>query len=205
MMIQKYSAKAKKIVFICACMFLASCATNVIVRPPPESVRVKQNQVILMAINKVARHGDWLVTRGYKNSDHFVAAITNTPLSHAAIIDKENNQVIEADAHGVYATNLIDFINKSHRVILIRPIWSNNKTMHAAVNKSRSLIGKKYDFLGTIGLNDPEKYYCSELTVYAYSDFHRPYDKLPRVIEPGQLYLWGQVLYDSRPRHENTM
>jgi len=172
-----------------------------VVRPPIEAVRTEQNIEILKSIENIAAHGDWFVTRGYKPTDNLVAIATNTPLSHAAIFDKERNQVIEADSHGVYATKLTDFINKSHRILVIRPMWSTTESAVAAVKKSRGLIGKKYDFLGTVGINDPERYYCSELTVYAYSDYQRKNENLPKVIEPGQLYLWGQVQYDSRPRN----
>lgn len=62
-------------------------------------------------------------------------------------------------------------------------------------------IGKKYDFLGTIGFNNPEHYYCSELAVEIYKPWHTSADRLPDVIKPGELYLWGKILYDSLPRH----
>lgn len=70
------------------------------------------------------------------------------------------------------------------------------------MQKARGLVGRKYDFLGTLGIDDKSRYYCSELTIYAYGDFHHKQQKIPRVVEPGQLYLWGQVVYDSRPRDE---
>ena len=63
-------------------------------------------------------------------------------------------------------------------------------------------IRKKYDFLGTIGFNNPEKYYCSELAVEVYKPWHTSDDRLPDVIKPGELYLWGKILYDSLPRND---
>lgn len=181
-------------------MLLSACASDGVVKPPDEEVRSEQTNAILKSVLAHAEPGDWLVSRGYKASDHLVAMATNTPLSHAALLDLERGTVIEADAHGIHATPIRDFIHHAHRVLLLRPLWANAQSRPVAVATARALLGKEYDFLGTIGLNDPQKFYCSELTVYAYRQFHTENDKLPVVVEPGQLYLWGSVLYDSRPR-----
>jgi len=183
-------------------MLLAACATDVVVSPPQEELRARQDRMMLEQIGSRARHGDWLVIRGYHATDHLVAAATNIPLSHAAMLDMENRQVIEADATGVHVSSLADFVHRSHRLLVIRPVWSDEKSAPLAVRKASSLVGEKYDFLGTVGIDDKSRYYCSELTVYAYSDYHGKHQKIPRVVEPGQLYLWGQVVYDSRPRDE---
>jgi hypothetical protein len=47
---------------------------------------------------------------------------------------------------------------------------------------------------------NPGRYYCTELAVDIYKPWHGPEDHLPRLIEPGQLYLWGRILYDSLER-----
>lgn len=117
--------------------------------------------------------------RGYHATDHLVSAATNTPLSHAAILDKEKGQVIEAGASGVHVTALADFVHKSHRLLVVHPMWSDDKSAPAAVEKARSLVGEKYDFLGTVGINNKSRYYCTELTVYAYSQSHGPRQKIP--------------------------
>jgi hypothetical protein len=51
-----------------------------------------------------------------------------------------------------------------------------------------------------IGLNDEEAFYCSELSMEAYRSNFTDYDHIPKVIEPGQMYLWGEILFDSGTR-----
>lgn len=184
-----------------ACLLLGvSCAVPLTVTPPDDATRERQSREMVESIRSAAMPGDWLVSRGYKKSDDVVAAATNMPLSHAAVYDKENDAVIEAEQKGVHLSSLADFVHKSHRVVVIRPIWSNEQSCLKAVEEARSLVGEEYDLLGTIGFDNPEKYYCSELTVHVYRSFFRPNEQLPKVIEPGHLYLWGRVLYDSHPR-----
>jgi hypothetical protein len=173
------------------------------VDPPAEDERTAQNQNMVESITGTGQAGDWLVSRGYKFTDQLVATATNTPISHVGVYDKERNLVIEADgAGGVHEKPLADFVNKSHRVILIRPMWAKGQAPQQAIEAARKLVGKKYDFLGTVGLNVSERFYCSELAVYIYKPFMSGKEKLPLTMEPGQLYLWGSVLWDSRPRHE---
>lgn len=150
----------------------------------------------------MAEEGDWIVTRGYHAGDVLVANATGIPISHTGIYDKALRQIIEADAGGVHATELLAFIEKSHRLIVIRPRWSTPQTRSAAILRARELIGKNYDYLGTIGFNSPTKFYCSELAVEIYKPWHTPADRLPDVIKPGELYLWGKILYDSLPRND---
>lgn len=200
--VRERTVYAKWLWFIPALFVLTACATDVVVTPPPEEVRAGQDREMLKQIAHKAVHGDWLVICGYHATDHLVSTATNIPLSHAAILDMQKRQVIEADASGVHITSLADFVHKSHRLLVIHPIWSDKKSAPVAVGKARALVGEKYDFLGTVGINDRSRYYCSELTIYAYSDFQHKQQKIPHVVEPGQLYLWGQVVYDSRPRDE---
>lgn len=39
------------------------------------------------------------------------------------------------------------------------------------------------------------------LAVRVYKDFQKKEHQIPLIVEPGHLYLWGTILYDSRPRH----
>ena len=39
------------------------------------------------------------------------------------------------------------------------------------------------------------------LAIFIYKRYQNASDQIPKIIEPGQMYLWGQVLYDSRPRN----
>lgn len=107
---------------VVASLLLAACATEVVVSPPSEAVRASQDREIMQQIERKAVHGDWLVIRGYHATDHLLSTATNIPLSHAAVLDMERRQVIEADASGVHITALADFVHRSHRLLVIHPI-----------------------------------------------------------------------------------
>lgn len=177
------------------------CPPPASVQPPKGQLRIAQTLEMLERVQALGADGDWLVIRGYKGTDQLVASATRTPLSHAAVLDHGHGEVIEATAKGVHVTGLRKFIKKAHRVILIRPIWAQHAGAGLqAVEIARKLVGMPYDFLGTVGLDHPHAYYCSELAVHVYKDHISQQDELPRVMEPGQMYLWGTILYDSRPR-----
>ena len=53
-----------------------------------------------------------------------------------------------------------------------------------------------------IGIDVPKQYYCSELAIYVYKHVIPETTKFPDVIKPGEMYLYGTILYDSLPRDE---
>lgn len=191
--------KSYLIIFL---LTLTSCLAKPIVERSPDAIHAKQNKVFEARIREHAKPGDWVVTRGYHAADTLVSNITGIPLSHVGVYDQKQDKVIEAEGKGVHTSSLYEFIDKSHRLILIRPRWSTPLTRDKAVDNARELVGKSYDFLGTIGFNFPSSYYCSELAVVIYKQWHKPSDELPTVIKPGELYLYGRILYDSLPRKE---
>ena len=174
---------------------LVACATRSVVSRPANADGQAQ---MLQAIAAQGEPGDWLVIRGIHATDNLVASLSNQPLSHAAVFDPERGQVIEAEAIGVHATPLADFVGKSARLLLIKPQGATAETRAAAVAKARARIGRPYDFLGLVGLDQAERYYCSEL---ALSVFPRAVAGNPRpwVVPPGQLWHWGRIVYDSGP------
>ena len=183
---------------LCALIGLASaCATRFAETPPAAVIKTGRDAATLAQVRSLGSAGDWLVIRGYHATDNLVASLTNKPFSHAAVLDPDRDQVIEAEAQGIHTTPLSAFVAKSHRLLLIRPVWSDARTSRAATERARELVGKQYDFLGLIGLNIPDSYYCSELTLEVYRPYIRREDIVPRPIEPGQLFHWGRILYDS--------
>ena len=186
----------------CVIIFVAGCLAQPVVHKPEGDIAASQSAKFQKEIESAAEEGDWIVTRGYHAGDVLVANATGIPISHTGIYDKELRQVIEAEAGGVHATGLSAFIEKSHRLIVIRPRWSTPQSRRPAILRARELIGKSYDYLGTIGFDSPSRFYCSELAVEIYRPWHTPADRLPEVIKPGELYLWGTILYDSLPRDQ---
>ncbi len=170
------------------------------VEPPADDVRLPQTASWVEHIKAQGQPGDWLVIRGYKAADDLVVLATNLPLSHAAMLDLERDEVIESIAEGVIVTKLHDFLDHAHRVLLIRPRWAAEDRGIKAIERARGAVGKGYDFTGLVGLSSKDRYYCSELCLFAWAPYQEDRDRIPRIIEPGQMYLWGAVLYDSGSR-----
>jgi len=156
----------------------------------------------LGALQSKARNGDWLVIRGTHVGDQVVAAATLSPLSHAAVLDKDRSEAIEAVGAGVRAVPLLELIAQAHRVQVIRPRGATEIDGRAAVERARSHIGKSYDWLGVAGLPSHSRYYCTELVVDAYRGRDRGWP-LDRVIEPMEMQYLGDVLFDSGPRPDS--
>jgi len=191
-----------RFLIFCTLIVLFGCLARPMVKKADSEIHLQQNKIIEQAVQQTAKSGDWLVIRGYKAVDNLVAAAAGIPLSHAGVYDAEAGTVIEAEGKGVHETSLAEFVDKSYRLLIIRPRWRTEANADSAVSNAKKLTGKSYDFLGTIGFDAPGRYYCSELAVYIYKDWHNKNEKFPKVIKPGELYLYGKVLYDSRPRDE---
>jgi hypothetical protein len=188
----------RRALIVLAAATLAGCATRLVETPLAAGPREALTAEMLSAIRAQGRDGDWLVMRGYHATDDLVAALTNTPFSHAAVLDAAKGQAIEAEGRdGVHASPIAQFAAKAHRLVLIRPVWSTPASAAAAVARARSLVGSRYDFPGLVGLSVPDTYYCSELALEVYRPFIRPDDVIPRPVAPAQLYYWGRVIFDS--------
>ena len=150
-------------------------------------------------IQEKGGNGMWLVNRGYRLGDDIVATATGSSFPHAAILDHENEVVIEALWAGNVVTPLDEFIALSHRVALVQPEGWTPEAGDAALAKARSQLGKKYDFAGILGLPGSNRWYCSELATWCWD---RPADRLGPwyVIHPRRLLKMGIVVFDSGSR-----
>ena len=72
-------------------------------------------------ILRKGQDGDWLVIRGYNSSDHLVAVMANSELSHVGILNAEKGEVIEAVSPVVRSVSLQAFLEGADRVLLVRP------------------------------------------------------------------------------------
>jgi len=192
----------RRIVIFGIIIIFCGCLARPIVKKSNNEQHALQSKSIENAVLEIAKTGDWLVIRGYHAVDNLVSNATGIPISHVAVFDSQLQIVIEAEGKGIHESSLSEFVDKSYRLIIIRPRWLNENNAQLVISNAKKLVGKSYDFLGTIGFNYPKRYYCSELAVSIYKQWHRKYEKFPKVILPGELYLYGQILYDSRPRDE---
>ena len=150
-------------------------------------------------VMRLGRNGMWLIVRGYHTGDDVVAVATNAPLSHAAILDHDNGEIIEAVGDGVRVVPLAKLLRESHRLQIVRPAGWTEQRGAEAVQRARSQVGKGYDFLGVVGAPDRNRWYCSELAAWSMGV---PVDKLGawHVIHPKDLHRKGSLLFDSQAR-----
>ncbi|MDP2877182.1 MAG: YiiX/YebB-like N1pC/P60 family cysteine hydrolase [Holophaga sp.] len=176
---------------------LVACSRPIVVHPPKD--RLEREARMLEAVTRLGQPGDWLVIRGYHATDNLVSTLTHAPFSHAAVLDPEQRQVIEAEGSGLHTTSTADFVKKAQRLMLVRAQWATTpERQQAAVVKARSLVGRPYDFAGLVGANAKDRYYCSELAVAVFgAHVSRSRDHIPLVIPPDQLHYWGTVVWDS--------
>src|SRR5262245_16096871 len=113
--------------------FLCACATPAVVTPVAADRKTVRDAQVLDEVRRLGRDGDWLVIRGYHATDNLVSVATNTPWSHAAVLDRDGDQVIEAEGRGVHTTPLAEFVAKSHRLLLVRSNWATDKSSLEAV------------------------------------------------------------------------
>ncbi len=174
------------------------CNHPLTVAPPKD--RAAREARALDSVRRLGQPGDWLVIRGYHATDHFVALATNAPFSHVAVLDPEKDQVIEAEGKGLHVTPLPEFMKKAHRLILMRPQWATTpERQRDAVTKARGYVGRGYDFTGLVGVNVPDRFYCSELAVAVYAPHASRKDHLPPVLPPADMHFWATILWDSGP------
>jgi hypothetical protein len=202
LVILKVKVQHMKTTLLIITFVLFGCVARPIVEKIDDRTHSEQNKAITQKIIELANTGDWLVIRGYHATDNLVSNATGIPISHVGLFNSEFLQVIEAEGKGVHFSELNEFVNKSYRLLIIRPRWKTENNSKNVWENAFKLVGKSYDFLGTIGFNYPSKYYCSELAVYVYDEWFTGKEKFPNTIKPGELYLYGTVLYDSLPRDE---
>ena len=144
-------------------------------------------------------NGMWLVSRGYRKGDDMVAILTGSSFSHVGILDTDKGEVIESLWNGNVTNSIADFVEISHRVVLVKPEGWTPETGNEALSKARSQLEKKYDFSGLIGLPSSNRWYCSELASWCWG---RQSDRkgLWHVIHPRRLTKMGTVLFDSGSR-----
>lgn len=179
-------------------LFLVGCAVN----PKADPNITLNDPAYAELVRSKLQHGDWLVVRGIHTPDNMVATLTNMPLSHAAVYDAKEDEVIESDSKGVHTSTLEEFLSRSQRVLIIEPVWANDQTRDAAVARARGWLGKGYNYTGLVGINTPDRFYCTQLAIEAYKpviEKESSNNPLPAVIKPGQMYHWGRIIHDSGP------
>ncbi len=167
--------------------------------PPRGELAARETAAWLHVVARDAQPGYWIVVRGTHPGDQVVAAASAARLTHAVMLDTERQEVVEATGAGVHISTLRSLLDESVRMQLVRPRGYTLDKGRAAMTRARSHVGSRYDWLGTVGVQNDSAYYCTELCADAY---HAREDGwMPRmVLHPEQLARYGDVVFDSGMR-----
>jgi Permuted papain-like amidase enzyme, YaeF/YiiX, C92 family len=177
---------------------LAACGAPSMVRTKPSDPARNRAVTAMWArdISRVARDGDWILTRSYSAIGDVIAFGTRGPeISHSSIYDAERGVAIEAIASGVHEVPLAELLERNRVAIVVRPHGLDDAARRASVLRARSMIGREFDSAGLFGFDSDERFYCSELVVWAAG---LEIDAL--VITPASLVDHGEVIYLSGNR-----
>jgi hypothetical protein len=185
----------------------ASMHSFVVDRPKDPRIDTAYTAIWTDEIERDGQDGDIVLRRGYAALSDVIAFVSVDSggddadnLTHAAVYDAHARTVIEAVNPEVREVPLADFVRSSHRVVLLRPNLSA-AARRRVVKRARSQVGAGFDYSGFVGVDDPERFYCSELVAWALStemDVHAG-----NLVEPSELLGYGTVLFDSGPRTED--
>lgn len=178
----------------------AACSHSAVVsRPKEKKLDLAYDALFLSEVRGKVGDGDVVLRRGYAVLSDLITLVTpGMQMSHAAIYDATSGKVIEAVDGGIREHPLDQYVRGSHRLVIVRPKVSSDER-RAAVLQARAVIGTGFDYMGFVGIDDPERFYCSELVAWAYKAKERGLRR-GDVIAPGELVFLGDIVYDSGER-----
>lgn len=171
-------------------------------RPANEKVDEAITRQWADEIRASASSGDWIMARSYTLlGDMITLATGGDEYSHSAIYDAERGTVIEAISPVVREVPLDVFVHRYHHLVVVRPAELGEKDLHESLLRARAQIGVPYDHLGLLGLDDPQRFYCSEFLPWAIRAEERGIE-VPKVVGPSHLTGYGEVVYYSGARED---
>lgn len=178
----------------------AGCSRSLVVaRPEDRRLDAAYSELFIEESLRNVQDGDIVLRRGYAVLSDIITFVTIGPsVSHAGLYDATTGTIIEALDGGVSERSLTAYVGGSHRVVIVRPKVSPSER-RAAVLRARAAIGTPFDYSGFIGIDDPQRFYCSELVVWAYAAKERGFDG-GTLVAPGELAVFGDTVYDSGDR-----
>ena len=83
----------------------------------------------------------------------------------------------------------------------MRPSNLSRADGDAALARAKSKLGVPFDASGMFGIDDPERFYCSELVFWA-SEIEARSGRRERIVTPSNLMKYGEVVYWSGKRDD---
>ena len=169
-------------------------------RPRDKAVDGAIDRLWADEIRRVARDGDWILSRSLTPQGDMVVAISGgEEFSHASIVDVTHGTIIEAITPVVREIPLEELMSRNRYVVVVRPQGLTAEESKAALERARGELGKPFDFWGFIGYEEEDKWYCSELVYWA-SGFGKQ-----TVLIPNELIEYGEVIYYSGRRDDTQV
>jgi Permuted papain-like amidase enzyme, YaeF/YiiX, C92 family len=192
------------VLLLVATLAASACSAKSVVvhRPQDPGVDVAVTALWDHDVRRIARDGDWILSRSYYLVGDVIAAVTpGEDLSHASIYDADRGTVIEAVGDGVREIPLAQLLQRNHYVIVVRPSNMTAADQRTAVARAHTRVGSKFDKAGMFGFDNPEAFYCSELVYWA-SEVEARNGGHERVVTPADLMKYGEVIYWSGTRDD---
>jgi uncharacterized protein YycO len=189
---------ASSLLLLALLVGLSACVSGSLVVNKPKSPQVNQAVTELWErdLQRVAQSGDWILTRSYSLVGDVIAATTSgESVSHASIYDAERGTIIEAIRPVVREVPLATLLARNRYVVIVRPVGLTKEQRLESVARARSTVGTAFDLWGLIGLGSRDRFYCTELVVWA----SRLKEK-SIVITPSSLLEYGETIYFSGAR-----
>src|SRR6185503_21068784 len=96
---------------------------------------------------------------------------------------------------------LENLLARNHVVIVVRPTGLTQEQRLASVQRARSAVGAKFDFTGMLGAGSDDRFYCSELVLWA----SQLEGTAGAVVTPSELVQHGEVVYYSGARSDPAL
>lgn len=173
-------------------------------RPKDKAVDLAISQMWADEIRRIARDGDWILSRSLTWEGDTISFLTGNPaFSHASIVDVTRGTIIEATTPEVREIPLEQLMQRNRYVVVVRPTGVTAERSLQALELSRAQIGMAFDLWGFIGYEDPDKWYCSEMLFWA-SGLEEEHGK-EIVLMPKDMLNYGEVIYYSGWRDDRQV
>jgi hypothetical protein len=170
-------------------------------RPSDKRVDEAITKMWAQEIRRTAHDGDWILTRSLTPEGDAIATLTGgEQFSHASIVDVTHGTIIEATTPTVQETSIEELLERNWYAVVVHPAGQTEAEGRKAVERARSQIGVEFDSWAFVGLQDPDKWYCSELAWWS-SGFDEKYGT-PVILFPRELMNYGTVVYYSGRRDD---
>jgi Permuted papain-like amidase enzyme, YaeF/YiiX, C92 family len=198
------AAMLRKLVLVAVVAGLAmatGCDHSAMVRRP-ESPKLDAAYTTMWVddLHREVQDGDLILRRGYAVLSDVITLATSGPdMSHASIYDAVNDKIIDAVDGGVREVTPAQFVGAAHHWMIVRPRGLSAAQRRVAVLRARSVLGTPFDYSGFVGIDNPDRFYCSELVAWAYGALDDLFAG-EILVPPGELLAMGPVIYDSGDR-----